>query len=125
MSYVISSPSSDAADRAFLHIEHNLALIDDFVRGQSFETFVTDVKTVYAVTRALEVISEASRRIAASFKNRHADIDWRRMAAAGNFYRHDYEDVVERLIWATVQDTLPQLRAAISEEIARRSKGES
>ena len=41
------------------------------------------------------------------------------MAAAGNVYRHDYEDVAARYVWDTVQRDLPALRVAIEEEIAR------
>ena len=40
------------------------------------------------------------------------------MAAAGNVYRHDYEDVLAQLVWDTVQKALPALRAVIEEEIA-------
>jgi len=43
--------------------------------------------------RCLEIISEASRRLPSSLKERHPSIDWKRMAGAGNVYRHDYEDV--------------------------------
>jgi uncharacterized protein with HEPN domain len=39
------------------------------------------------------------------------------MAAAGNVYRHDYEDVTARRVWKTLQDRLPALRAAIEEEL--------
>ncbi len=39
------------------------------------------------------------------------------MAAAGNVYRHDYEDVAARYVWNTAQRDLPPLRAAIQHEI--------
>jgi hypothetical protein len=37
--------------------------------------FTQDRKTVYAVVRALEIISEASRRLPAEITGRHAEID--------------------------------------------------
>ena len=40
------------------------------------------------------------------------------MAAAGNIYRHEYEDVAERRIWSTVRLALPALRAVIESELA-------
>jgi uncharacterized protein with HEPN domain len=43
---------------------------------------------------------------------------WREMAAAGNFYRHDYEQVTAARIWKTVQVDLPLLRALIEQELA-------
>jgi uncharacterized protein with HEPN domain len=51
-----------------------------------------DLQALYAIIRSLEIISEASRRLSDELKARHAGIPWREMAAAGNFYRHNYED---------------------------------
>ena len=42
---------------------------------------------------------------------------WREMAAAGNFYRHDYEDVLPRRVWKTLVEDLPPLRAVIEREL--------
>jgi uncharacterized protein with HEPN domain len=39
------------------------------------------------------------------------------MAAAGNIYRHDYEDVAAQFVWDTVQHALPALRVVVAEEI--------
>ena len=83
-----------------------------------YERFRDDTRTVYAVTRCLEIISEASRRLPDAVKLRHPTIAWKNMAGAGNVYRHDYEDVVARLVWDTVQLALPPLRDVVAEEIA-------
>ena len=40
------------------------------------------------------------------------------MAAAGNIYRHDYEDVAASYVWVTLQNHLPPLRAVIDQELA-------
>jgi hypothetical protein len=45
----------------------------------------------------LEIISEASRRVALVLKARHLSIAWKDMAGAGNVYRHNYEDVAAKL----------------------------
>jgi predicted nucleotidyltransferase len=62
------------------------------------------------VTRRLEVISEASRRLPEELKARHPSIPWRAMGAAGNIYRHEYEDVAVRGVWDTLGHHLPPLR---------------
>ena len=41
------------------------------------------------------------------------------MAAAGNIYRHVYENVAARRVWETVRTALPELRAAIEKELAQ------
>lgn len=40
------------------------------------------------------------------------------IAGGGNVYRHDYEDVNERLIWRTARTALPPLLAAVEAELA-------
>jgi uncharacterized protein with HEPN domain len=58
------------------------------------------------VTRRLEIISEASRRLPDALKERHPAIQRKNMAAAENIYRHDYEDVAAREVWDTLTLTL-------------------
>lgn len=54
---------SDRQQSALTDILHNIALAEDFVRDRTFEIFREDLMRVYAVTRCLEIISEASRRL--------------------------------------------------------------
>jgi uncharacterized protein with HEPN domain len=109
---------SDAATRALRDMAHHIDLAASFAAGFDYDTFRADPRTVYAVTRCLEIISEASRRLPDELKARHPAIAWREMAAAGNIYRHDYEDVAASYVWVTVLNHLPPLRAAIDHELA-------
>lgn len=98
---------------------HHIDLATEFAGGLDRESFAADLRAVYAVTRCLEIISEASRRLPEELKARHPAIAWRQMAAAGNVYRHNYEDVAAHLVWETVQQALPPLRAVVENETAR------
>ena len=82
------------------------------------EAFGADLRTVYAVTRCLEIVSEASRRLPEEIKVQHPAIAWKEMAGAGNIYRHDYEDVAPAFLWVTVRDHLPNLLLVVEQEIA-------
>lgn len=108
---------SKAADTALRDILHHIELAQRFVEGFSRATFIADTRTVYAVTRCLEIISEASRRLPDELKARHPGIPWKQMAGAGNVYRHDYEDVAARYVWETVRRDLPPLRVVVQREI--------
>ena len=109
---------SSAATAALRDIAHHIDLAIRFSAGFDYEAFVADPRTVYAVTRCLEIISEASRRLPDDLKARHPSIAWKDMAGAGNIYRHDYEDVAAQHVWDTVQIDLPPLRAVIDHELA-------
>ncbi|WP_245431306.1 HepT-like ribonuclease domain-containing protein [Rhodoplanes roseus] len=89
---------SKSAQAALHDILHHIALANEFTRGFTAETFKQDLRTIYTVTRCLEIISEASRRLPDTLKARHPDIAWKRMAGACNVYRHDYEDVAAQFV---------------------------
>ncbi len=108
---------SGPADTALRDILHHIELATRFSAGFDRTSFKHDIKTVYAVTRCLEIISEASRRLPDELKARHPTIGWRQIAGAGNIYRHDYEDVAAELVWETVVRALPPLRAVIEFEL--------
>jgi len=110
---------SRPADAALHDILHHINLATEFVAGFNLDAFKGDLRTVYAVTRCLEIISEASRRLPEDLKTRNPAIAWKQMAGAGNVYRHDYEDVAAQFVWDTVQRALPPLKTVVEQEIAR------
>jgi uncharacterized protein with HEPN domain len=113
-----ASSSLSTSPQAYLfHIRDNITLGRAFVEGFDYERFRDNQLVVYAVTRALEIISEASRRLPAEMKQRHSEIAWIDVAGAGNVYRHDYEDVRQRDIWVTLHKHLPPLLAAVEQEL--------
>jgi uncharacterized protein with HEPN domain len=95
----------------------NIDLAISFAQGFDYEHFLADTRTFYAITRCLEIISEASRRLSPEMKARHPEIPWRKVSGSGNIYRHDYEDVAHRLVWGTVQESLPALRVMAQAEL--------
>jgi uncharacterized protein with HEPN domain len=107
---------SDAA-APLRDIERHIHLAIQFAAGLDYEAFREDTRTVFAVIRCLEVISEASRRLPDEMKTRHPSIPWKDIAGAGNVYRHDYEDVAAKVVWDTVQLALPPLQAVIASEL--------
>ena len=110
-------PSESAAP--LRDIEHHIDLAVEFVKGLQYEAFRDDTRTLYAAVRCLEVISEASRRLPVEVKARHPSIPWKDIAGAGNVYRREYEDVVAKVVWDTVQIALPPLREAVAGELGQ------
>jgi uncharacterized protein with HEPN domain len=100
-------------------IVDNIDAIEAFTVELDRAAFTRDRKTVCAVVRALEIISEASRRLPAELMDRHPGIDWVAIAAAGNVYRHEYEAVDEALIWHTVRHDLAEPRGVAAAEFDR------
>jgi uncharacterized protein with HEPN domain len=66
---------SDSAETALRDIRYHVELAQAFVAGLDAAAFCDDLRTVYAVTRCLDIISEASRRLPSSLKERHPSIE--------------------------------------------------
>jgi uncharacterized protein with HEPN domain len=98
-------------------IAENIEAIREFTSGMDVGVFLASRTTIYAVTRALEIISEASRRLPDEFKTRYPDLDWTAIAAVGNLYRHEYENVDDVLVWHTAKHSLDILDAAVRAEL--------
>lgn len=102
---------------ALLAIRENILLARDFVRGQDRAAFEVDTRTIYAVTRCLEIISEASRRLTEDLVSRHPHLQWAQIRAAGNVYRHRYDNVSPGVLWTTVTESLSDLERMVDAEI--------
>ena len=101
-----------------LDILQHIAKADAFIVGLSVDAFINNDMCFYAVTRCLEIISEASRRLPPELKARNPSIPWQDIAAAGNIYRHDYEDVAARRVWDTLAYHLKPLQIVVAAELS-------
>lgn len=114
--------SSERSRQPLEDIRDNIVLARQFIGSMDFAAFASDVKTFYAVTRALEIISEASRHLDDSIKKRHSQIDWISVRDAGNIYRHSYDLVTERRIWDTAVQHLGPLESVVLAEMGTLEK---
>lgn len=109
---------SRSPQAALLHIRDNIVFVQSIVAGMSYETFEHDRIRFYAATRCLEIISEAVRRLNSDVLERHPGIPWRVVMDAGNFYRHNYDGVHERIVFTTIRESLPMLAAVVEAELS-------
>ncbi len=112
---------SDTARDALYDIRDHAVYAKEFVAGMAFDAFQRDRKTFFAATRALEIVSEAARRLPEELRARHPDLPWRAIMGSGNIYRHNYDNVAHHAVWHTIHAELPALAAVIAEEIAKLS----
>lgn len=84
----------------------------------SLDTFEFNLRTLYALTRCLEIVSEASRSLTRELRDKYPDLPWRAIMESGNIYRHNYDNVVEEFVWRTVHKSLAPLLAMAETELA-------
>lgn len=109
-------------------LAHILVAIDDInnlLHGRSREDFAADRPRRLAVERAFEIISEASRHVPATVKERESQINWQRsMADLGNWLRHAYHRIDVDILLSIAQNDLPPLKAFV-ERVIREEEGQA
>jgi uncharacterized protein with HEPN domain len=77
------------------------------------EQFLSDSMRQDAVIRNFEVIGEAIKGLSPEIKQIEPGVNWRAAAGMRDKLIHDYHGVDFKLVWQTVLEVLPELRAAV------------
>ena len=99
------------------HIQQAAADACGFVEGLAKEDFLEDKRTQQAVIMSLIIIGEAATKVMegyAGFTHAHPKVPWRNMRGMRNRMAHGYFDIDLHVVWATVQEWLPELRMQLS-----------
>ena len=93
-------------------------LATDLLGDMALESFQEDRRTHLAVVRALEVIGEAGRQVPGPIRRRYPSVPWAEVIGMRNKMIHGYFGVDLRVVWETVREDLPPLRAAVARMLA-------
>ena len=84
-----------------------------FVAGMTLESFCADEKTSYAVIRCLEIVGEATKKIPIEVRRECTDVPWSLLAGMRDKLIHDYFGVSLEIVWKTVEEDIPAVRAKL------------
>lgn len=95
-------------------IEH----IEDYTSALAFEDFAAALQTQHAVLFNIQIIGEAANRLDAGFRSANPSVPWSLMIGMRNVIVHGYFAVNLQIIWKTITDELPGLKAQLTAILA-------
>jgi uncharacterized protein with HEPN domain len=84
------------------------------VSGKTEDDFPADETLCYAVAQRLTMAGEADARLGAEIKAQHGAVPWQDIVALRNILVHVYFGMYWPVVWQTVADHAPVLRAQIA-----------
>ena len=94
-------------------IWNSIISIEDFIKGQNFEKFSKDKKTILAIERCIEIIGEASKKILEDIRSLWPEVAWRKISGVRDILIQAYFEVDLEIVWDIVQTKLPVLKSTI------------
>ena len=91
------------------HIRDECAYIISVSQGLSKNDFPDDETLKRAITRSLEIIGEAAKKVPADFKVKWNTIQWKNMAGMRDRLIHDYIGVNYSIVWDVIKNKIPDL----------------
>jgi uncharacterized protein with HEPN domain len=102
----------------FEDILDNIVAIERYLSGHTRETFEADSRTRDAAERCLVRICEAVRRLKACMTGAMPGALYGVIRDLGDRLHHAYDGIDARLIWDTIQNDLPSLKADTERALA-------
>jgi len=84
--------------------------VEKFTENMSYQDFIKDEKTIFAVVRALEIVGEGVKNIPQILREKYPEIPWKDMAGMRDRLIHEYFGVKLEVVWNTVKDEIPDLK---------------
>lgn len=96
--------------------------IEDYCKDAAIDK---DPRTLDAVLRKLQILTESSMRVSAALKAAHSEISWRELAGFRNVVVHDYLGIRVERISPIVDNDLPKLKEQLQAILSTLDKPES
>jgi uncharacterized protein with HEPN domain len=111
-----AAPDSDfraSPDRDAFYLRHMLECIEDIERYCASSNLESDQRTLDAVLRKLQILTESSMRVSSGVKAAYVQVRWRELAGFRNVVVHDYLGIRVERIWPIVNEDIPKLKEQI------------
>lgn len=92
--------------------------IIELLEDMTFEQFVKDKRTYYAIMKNVEVVGEAAYMLTKAFKKAHVEIPWNIVQGMRHVLVHDYANITSETLYDTAVNNIPELRNQVAKYLA-------
>lgn len=78
-----------------------------------FKVFENDISFQYSCNMCIIQIGELVCRLSEEFQELHSEIPWHAIRGMRNLHAHDYENVDLEIVWNTLIEDIPELKAEL------------
>ena len=94
-------------------IRHYSEIAESIVKGMTYDDFVKDVKSYYAVMKTVEIVGEAAYMLTKDFKETHPETPWEIIQGMRHILVHGYASVNASTLYETTVNNIPELRQQV------------
>ena len=95
-----------------LHIEKSIETIEQYVKGETSDTFCNTALLHDAVLLQFVIIGEAIIHVENELLNKY-DYPWYKVRSFRNMIAHEYFNIKLKAVWLIVETDIPQLKILI------------
>lgn len=94
-------------------IKHYSEIAESIVKGMTYDDFVKDVKSYYAVMKTVEIVGEAAYMLTKDFKEVHPETPWEIIQGMRHILVRGYASVNASTLYETTVNNIPELRKQV------------
>jgi uncharacterized protein with HEPN domain len=88
---------------------------EEVVEGVTYQQFATNYRINFVVTRALEIMGEAAKRLPMDVRDKYPQVPWKEMAGARDRIVHGYDVIDLAIVWGIVKRRIPLVRPILKQ----------
>lgn len=79
------------------------------IRGRHADELAGDRMLELALTRLVEIVGEAAKRVPKAMQDKHAAVPWAKAIRSRDRLAHGYDFIDRAILWKTVEEDFPPL----------------